>query len=123
MIERLLDDLKKLDKEVKAFRDEMKIRIDDLLTPEIKEKLARIDEYYKGVIDNSQALCNLLESEIKAEVLKQGPSVKSDNGYQAVYSKGRITWDTKALNGYALAHPEIEKLRNPGKPSVSIRKK
>ncbi len=40
----------------------------------------------------------------------------------AVWSKGRETWDTKSLDGYALAHPEIASLRKVGDPSVSIRK-
>jgi hypothetical protein len=36
--------------------------------------------------------------------------------------KGRVSWDTKALDGYAVAHPEIEKLRIEGAPTVRIAK-
>jgi len=40
---------------------------------------------------------------------------------EAVYVKGRISWDNKALDGYAAAHPEIGAFRKQGDPSVSIR--
>jgi len=53
-------------------------------------------------------------------ILEKGESVKSEK-LQAIFSKGRTTWDTKSLNGYALAHPELNELKKAGKPSVSIR--
>lgn len=61
-----------------------------------------------------------LTSQIREVVIKAGGSVKG-RFLQAVYNKGRTTWDTKALEGYAVAHPEIEKLKKIGEPSVSIR--
>ncbi len=39
----------------------------------------------------------------------------------AIYSKGRMSWDGKRLDGYATAHPEILAFRSEGQPSVSIR--
>ena len=57
---------------------------------------------------------------INIGVLEKGESIKGEL-LQAVFSTGRTTWDTKALVGYAVAHPEIEKLKKVGKPSVSIR--
>jgi len=63
--------------------------------------------------------CELIEVINKA-VLESGGSIKGEK-LQAVFSKGRITWDAKSLSGYALAHPEINELKKVGKPSVSIR--
>lgn len=57
---------------------------------------------------------------INEAVLGKGGSVKGKE-LQAVYSNGRTTWDGQKLAGYAIAHPEIEKLKKVGKPSVSIR--
>jgi len=47
-------------------------------------------------------------------------SIKGEQ-LQAVFSKARTTWDGKKLEGYAVAHPEIEKLKKTGSPSVAIR--
>lgn len=57
---------------------------------------------------------------VNEAVLEKGESIKGEK-LQACFSKGRTTWDTKALVGYAVAHPEIDKLKKAGKPSVSIR--
>ena len=64
----------------------------------------------------------LLESEIKRMVITSGESCKGD-GYNALFVKGRVTWDTKALNGYAIARPEIEQFRKIGRPSARITRK
>ena len=61
-----------------------------------------------------------LEAQIKDTVKAQGKSEKGDR-WQFVYAKGRTSWDTKALDGYAAAHPEIEQFKTVGEPSVSIR--
>lgn len=40
---------------------------------------------------------------------------------KATYSRGRVTFDSKALQEYAVTHPEIEKFKKVGNPIVSIR--
>ena len=61
-----------------------------------------------------------LEDEIRREVIALGKTVKA-GGIQAVYLSGRVAWDAKALDGYALGHPELFAFRKQGEPSVSIR--
>ncbi len=61
-----------------------------------------------------------LSAEAKAAVLALGATVKGTN-LQAVYMRGRQSWDSKALGGYAAAHPEIMQFQSIGEPSVSIR--
>ncbi len=39
----------------------------------------------------------------------------------AVFSQGRVTWDTKGLDRFALSHPEVVKFRKQGTPSVALR--
>lgn len=53
-------------------------------------------------------------------VVGKGESVKGEL-LQAVFSKGRTTWDSKKLEGFALAHPELKELKKVGKPSVTFR--
>lgn len=61
-----------------------------------------------------------LTTQIKEVVIRNGVSVKGKY-LRAIYSKGRKTWDTKAMEGSALAHPEINKFKKTGQPSISIR--
>lgn len=37
------------------------------------------------------------------------------------YSRGRVTFDSKGLQEYAVTHPEVEKFKKVGNPIVSIR--
>jgi len=39
----------------------------------------------------------------------------------AVFSHGRVSWDTSSLDQYAKTHPEIGSFRKEGNPSVSLR--
>lgn len=107
-------------------------QIDSWLTPEIRQKVHDIEEEFAYKINDIEAEfaekneglnANItdLEQAIKYEVIANGASVKGDY-LHAVYTKGRTTWDTKSLDGYAVAHPEIEPFRKVGEPSVSIRK-
>lgn len=69
----------------------------------------------------TQARIGELRERIKSGVLQLGMTVKG-NGAQAIWMKGRVSWNTRALTGYAAAHPEIEQFKKVGKPSVSIRR-
>jgi hypothetical protein len=60
------------------------------------------------------------EEHIKQRVVAIGATVKGENG-TAVYNGGRVSWNTKGLEGYALAHPMIKQFRTYGKPYVSLR--
>jgi hypothetical protein len=40
---------------------------------------------------------------------------------KATYSRGRVTFDSKGLQEYAVTHPEIEKFKKVGNPIVSLR--
>ncbi len=95
--------------------------IDEVLTPEIKEKLAEIDAEFEPKIEQLLQEKSQLEAEIKDEVLNAGRTIKGTY-HSFVWSKPRVSWDTKALDGYALAHPEIAQFRKPGKPSLSVRR-
>ena len=58
------------------------------------------------------ALLEKLKERIKSEVLLIGESA-SHGKVKATYKKGytRVTWDSKGLDGYAVAHPEVRALR------------
>ena len=94
--------------------------IDSVLTPEIRQKVADIEAEFSGKNKVVNEKISALESEVKEDVKKNGETVKG-NFLMAVFTKGRVSWDTKALDGYVAAHPEVEQFRKVGEPSVSIR--
>ena len=96
-------------------------KIDQVLTPEIKQAIADIELEYAGMSEGVDENITKLTAEIKDDVIQLGGTVKGDH-MMAVWNKGRVSWDTKSLDGYAIAHPELTQFRKEGEPSVSIRK-
>ena len=94
--------------------------IDSVLTPEIRDQLAEIDAEFDPKVADLKLTLSILEAQIKEQVLIAGQTVKG-SFHQFVYSKPRVSWDTKMLDGYAMAHPEILRFRKEGNPSVSVR--
>jgi len=107
-------------KSAQSLREsEKQALIDQVLTPEIKTKIAEIEAEF-AASDNITDTINLLTEEVKSEVAQLGETVKG-KFLMAVYSKPRVSWDTKALDGYIVSHPELTQFRKEGAPSVSIR--
>ena len=95
--------------------------IERVLTPEIKDQLAEIDAEFDPKIAELNQSKAILEAQIKAQVLEAGRTIKGSL-HSFTFSRPRVSWDTKALDGYAAAHPEILQFRQEGSPSVSVRK-
>jgi len=103
---------------LKSYQEELGKLIEQALLNclDLKEEY---DEIYQSLEVLTKDKLELIEVINKA-VLESGESIQGEK-LQAVFSKGRTTWDAKSLSGYALAHPEINELKKVGKPSVSIR--
>lgn len=91
-----------------------------ILTEAQRAELDSIDATYRTESDPLLALQRDKEDELKSHILRHEASVKHA-GLHAVYVKGRITWDAAKLEGYAMAHPEINAAKTVAKPTVSIR--
>ena len=117
----------KLDRlaELKAEQDLLNIKkqelIDSVLTPEIRTKIAEIEEEFEPQFEAVNFTTDELSKTIKAEVVGLGETVKGAV-LQCCFVKGRISWDTKGLDGYLVDHPELNRFRKQGDPSASIRK-
>ena len=119
----VIDKLNRLS-EFRAQRDILNLdkqsAIDTVLTPEIKAKLAEIEVEFgdkaQAVVENMATL----EAEIKVDVLATGETVRGTN-LMAVWSRGRVSWDDRGLQGYMKSHPEIADFRKQSDPSISIR--
>ncbi len=86
----------------------------------IQEQLNDIDIRHLPFIAQTELQVAAIEAEVRAVVLQEGASAKGAR-LQAIYVKGRTSWDSKALDGYSAAHPEIERFRKVGEPSVTFR--
>lgn len=86
----------------------------------VQAELDALDAEYQPLLESAQVRATALEAEVKEAVLTFGATVKG-SAYQAVYVRGRVTWDNPKLEKYAQAHPEILSYRREGEPSVSLR--
>lgn len=111
--------------ELQAKRDLLKLQKNEryraLIEP-IAQGIADLEMEFALPETEVDAEIEALTAEIKANVLAHGESVKGQaSGLMAVFSRGRVSWDHKRLEGYAAAYPELLAFRTVGEPSVSIR--
>jgi hypothetical protein len=121
-ITQMLDRLAEIQAQLEVLRMDKAYAIEAAIPPAVRDELAAIEDEYAVTIDGAQANAAELEAQIKAAVIEHGETVKTEH-LQAVWTKGRITWDAKSLDGYAVAHPELFAFRKEGEPSVSIRRR
>lgn len=117
----LLEKLTELYAQADALRLEKEQLIDDLTPTEIKKAIENVRVEYS---DKEQAVSkNIadLEGEVKQAVIDAGETAKG-GALQAVYNKGRVSWDSKKLEGLMIAFPRIEEARKQGDPYVAIKK-
>jgi hypothetical protein len=93
--------------------------IDQVLTAEIKARLNEIEAEFSDKVSAVEENIQLMEDDIKQAVLEQGASVHG-TFLRAIWYQGRVTWDNKKMDEYAIYHPEVLSFRKQGKPYVSI---
>jgi len=107
--------------EITALVDEVETDIATIVNEAIvKSGLSAKYNALLKKLNAKKALQKAAETRVKTLVGGVGETVKGEH-LMAVYSDGRVTWDTKEMDGYMVAHPEIKQFRNVGKPSVAIR--
>lgn len=110
--------------ELQATSDLYRIKHEEMraeIMAPVKQQLADLDAEFAPMFEAVNGQIAATTEQVKTAILANGASVKGAH-LQAVYSKGRASWDGKGLDGYAVAHPEINVFRSVGQPSVSIRK-
>jgi hypothetical protein len=88
--------------------------------PELTAKVEELRDGWEAMEDRFQTEDDALKDAIADSTVSLAETQRGDT-LMAVYSKPRTKWDTKGLDGYAVAHPEIGVFRSEGRPSVSIR--
>ncbi|SRR5688572_20981440 len=114
-----LDELAEVQAAAEVTRLDLEAKRAEILKS-VQAELDALEEEFAPLLAAAEARIEQLREEIKSDVLEHGASVRGGH-LQAVYSRGRITWDTRRLEGYAEEHPEINDFRREGAPSVSLR--
>ncbi len=91
-----------------------------VIEQQIIDQETRLTNQKQDITRSLSAEIETLKAWIIMAVTGLGKSVKGHQVH-AIYSKGRDTWNTDALRGYAAAHSEIMAFCKTGKPSVSFR--
>jgi hypothetical protein len=107
--------------EVYAKRDLINIAKQDAIPADVKKIIEDNDIAFSELLSQNAAQIAELESQAKEAVLAEGETIKC-GALQAVYAKGRVSWDSKKLDGMMIIIPELSQARKQGEPSVSIRK-
>lgn len=117
-----LNALAELHEKLRLHNEVTQEKLAATIPQEVKDAQEQIRFERDGYRDKLEGEIGDLVTSIKGLVVETGVTVKADS-LMAVYVKGRKTWDGKALEGYATAHPEILTHQKVGKPSVSIRER
>jgi hypothetical protein len=117
-IQHLMTKLEELYARRDVVTSDKQFALEHMLSPDQRAILLKFDAEYEEINDAIKAA----EEQVKVAVLKAGETVKGTR-YQAVYGKGRVSWDNKGLEQYFKAHDldALKRYRKEGAPSVSIR--
>jgi len=91
-----------------------------VIPAEVKAEIDAIEAELDPEIEEMDEKIAALAKELKNYVASTGEKLVGDR-YQVIFTKPRKSWDNKALEGYAVAHPEILAFQKVGKPGASIR--
>ena len=119
-IKQKLDQLAEYQAQRDAAMLEKQTLLDEIYTAEIKARMAEIEAEFAGKTEGVTANIAALEAEIKQAVIMHGASVKG-SFFHAVFAKGRVSWDTKSLDG---TQPLIlnccHSVKKVSRPSLSV---
>jgi len=115
----MMDDLVALGDRIELVNSHYDMLFEDIVPVDIAEKIRDLEEErateVSGLIKKKEAL----EQKIKDAVVMKGETINGER-LKAVYVQGRTSWDNGALDGYAVAHPEILAMKKVGNPGCRI---
>lgn len=118
----LLDKLAQLESSVLDLELEKTRSISAIIPDPLRKQLQAIEDEYDLKFQTIKIELETTEATIRAMAIFANETVKGGSGYRAEYSAGKISWDTKGLLGFAVAHKEVLAFRKEGKPFISIKR-
>lgn len=119
-IDAMLAALAQLQTQLAALAGEHAAHRQAALPARVRARLSELDAHFSPQLETLEVQIAAQTTQLKAAVLAHGHSC-TGHGLQAVYRQGRVSWDDRALQGYATVHPEIVPFRAVGAASVSVR--
>ena len=95
--------------------------LDTVMPPEIKQAIEDVNAEFAGKEQAVRDNMAELEAQVKQAVIEMQTSVKG-GALQAVFNKGRVSWDSRKLEGLMIAFPKLAEARKQGDPYVAIKK-
>jgi hypothetical protein len=92
----------------------------EAILDQVRSRLTALDEAYSDLLRAAREEVSNQEETVRKAILLVGATAESA-GVRAVWCRGRVSWDTAALDRYAADHPEVADFRRVGSPSVQIR--
>jgi hypothetical protein len=113
------DEVQRAKEAAAATREEYETKREGIME-QVQPQLEALEAEFADRLKTTQTELARLETEARQAVLTYGASFRHA-GVQAVFTRGRTTWDSKGLSHYMTNHPEVGQFRRVGEPSVSIR--
>jgi len=95
-------------------------RVNDILTPEQVDAVARIEDETDNALFELDDEIKTLEKRLRNAVVDFGQSVQGDDMKVMIVTPAAI-WDAKMLEGYAMAHEELYAFRSKPKQYARIK--
>lgn len=116
----ILDALGEAKGRLDVLESDHKAQIEALIPPDVKLAMLAIEANHEAEKEQIEEMVAMLEKKTKELVVAHGSTVKGRFA-QAVYTKGRVSWDDKGLSSLMEEVPVLRHFRKEGEPSVSIR--
>jgi len=117
MLEKLSEYYAQLDV-LRFQKDEL---LETVMPPEIKQAVEDVNAEFADKETAVRENMANLEEQVKQAVIDGGETVKG-GVLQAVYNKGRVSWDSRKLEGLMIAFPKLAEAKKQGNPYTSIKK-
>ena len=101
-------------------RDRLIAEAQAKIPTEILAEISDIKAEYDPKLEANESYQIRLLDAVQEEVLKGCQTVKGKY-LMAVYNKGRVTWDTKVVEGLAMTIPELNSAKKVGAPYMTTR--
>jgi len=117
----LLEKLTELQASIDLLKLDKADTLDKVIPPEIKAAMEAVNAEFDEKIEAANKRFSEIEQAVKVAVIDAGETIKG-GAYQAVFNKGRVSWDSKQLEGLMIAFPRLAEARKEGNPYVSLKR-
>lgn len=132
-LKKMMDEYGNYEHKRQLLNSEKQKLIDEIIPLEIQQKLNDVEDEFKGKFDaldeQEKSFRKILDNYIKlfASSIKDKLAMVDKMALKSqlitvTFNKGKVSWDTDKLDGFAINNPAILSFRKEEEPSVRITK-